>query len=215
MKRIISFLLLAFFGIVFSNCKSDEKKSSALKSLEEMMKNETGKHVELPDDYALENSSAKVDYTLDGKPFFDSKENFTSGVVVKAIDGYLEIYLQLHSEGGKTMMIASQKIPQDFKLPLTIPFIHIDNPNLEDMIATMSATDLNDPQFGLGFSLPYEGELTITKMQKRLVAFEVNAKGGDYMMAQSPQNWKPIKAKIELINPIIQTMGIEKSKIFK
>lgn len=214
MKKISLTLVISVLATTIFSCKSDEEKSSALKSLEQMIKNETGEHVELPDNYSMENSSAKVDYTFDGKPFFESKE-FTSGVVVKAVNGFLELYLQLHSEDGKTMMIASQKIPQDFKLPLIIPFVHLDNPNEDDMVATMSATDLSDPQFGQGFNLPFEGELKITKMQNRLVAFEVNAKGGDYMMAQSPENWKPIKAKIELINPIIQSMGIEKSKIFK
>lgn len=214
MNSIYSIRLLIITTILVCSCKSDEKKSTSTKFLEKFIESQTGESYELTDDYALENSSAKVDYTIDGKPFFESKE-FTSGVVVKAVNGFLELYLQLHSEDGKTMMIASQKIPQDFKLPLTIPFVHLDNPSEDDMVATMSATDLSDPQFGLGFSLPYEGELTITKMQNRLVAFEVNAKGGDYMMAQSPENWKPIKAKIELINPIIQSMGIEKSKIFK
>lgn len=215
MKRIISFLLLAFFGIVFSNCKSDEKKSSALKSLEQMIKNETGEHVELPDNYSMENSSAKVNYTFDGKPFFDAKETFTSGVVVKSVNGFLEIYLQLSSEDGKTLMVSSQKIPQDFKLPLKIPFLSHSHNSDEDMIATMSAVDLSNPEFSYGFGVPYEGEIIIIKMQNRLVAFEVNAKGGDYRVAQNPDSWKPIKAKIELINPIIQTMGIEKSKIFK
>lgn len=215
MKKISLTLVISVLAATIFSCKSDEEKSSALKSLEQMIKNETGEHVELPDNYSMENSSAKVDYTIDGKPFFDAKETFTSGVVVKAVNGFLELYLQLHSEDGKTMMIASQKIPQDFKLPLIIPFVHLDHPSEDDMVATMSATDLSDPQFGQGFNLPFEGELKITKMQNRLVAFEVNAKGGDYMMAQSPENWKPIKAKIELINPIIQSMGIEKSKIFK
>lgn len=215
MRKNIFIVVIGVSMMLCYSCKSDEKKSSSIKVLEQMIQSQTGEDVELPDNYSIENSSAKIDFTFDGKPFFKSNENFSSNTVIKSSNGFIEIHFQIYGEEGKALIVNIQKVPINFKLPLKVPFTN--NPLTEDDFtqATMSAMDLASPEASMGFGIPYEGHIIIRKMENRLVSFEVDAKGGDFMSAETPNAWKPIQLKAELINPMIQTMGIEKSKIFK
>lgn len=211
-------IIIVVFGVLllaFHSCKSDEKKTSSTKVLEQMIQSQTGETVELPDNYSLENSSAKIDYTHNGKTFFKTNETFSSNTIVKSSNGFLEIHFQIYGEEGKAVIVNIQKIPLDFKLPFKVSFTN--NPLTEDEFtqATMTAMDMASPDAAIGFGIPYEGHIIINKMENRLVSFEVDAKGGNFISAETPSAWKPIKLKAELKNPMIQTIGIEKSKIFK
>lgn len=215
MKKLSNTFTIILILIAIISCQSENKKSSTTKAFEQLMKSQSGESVELPDDYALENSQAKVNYTADGVSFFDKNENLTCNAIVKQNSNFLEIHFQIYGEEGKAVQINIQKIPLDFKLPLKIPFAHLHLTEEDKMQAVLTGMDLASPEASLGFGIPYEGHITIKKMNQKNITFEAVGKGGDYMTSEKPESWKDIKLNAELINPMITTIGIEKSKIFK
>ncbi len=212
LKNILS-LLLILTAII--SCQSENKKSSTTKAFEQLMKSQSGESVELPDDYTLENSQAKVNYTADGVSFFDKNESLTCNVIAKQNNNFLEIHFQIFGEEGKAVQINIQKVPLDFKVPLKIPFAHLHLTEDDKMQAILTGMNLASSEGSLGFGIPFEGHLTIKKMNQKNIMFEAIGKGGDYMAAENPESWKVIKLNAELINPMITVLGIEKSKIFK
>lgn len=215
MIKIKNVYLIGLLVIIISSCQSDSKKSTTTKAFEQLIKSQNGESVELPDDYALENSQAKVSYTSDGVSFFNKNESLTCNVIVKQNNHFLEIHFQIFGEESKAVQINIQKVPLDFKLPLKIPFANLHLTEEDKMQAILTGMDLATPEASLGFGIPFEGHLTIKKMNQKNITFEAIGKGGDYMTAENPESWKDIKLNAELINPMITTLGIEKSKIFK
>lgn len=215
MIKIKNVYLIGLLVIIISSCQSENKKTTTTKTFEQLIKSQSGESVELPDDYALENSQAKVSYTSDGVSFFNKNESLTCNVIVKQNNHFLEIHFQIFGEESKAVQINIQKVPLDFKLPLKIPFANLHLTEENKMQAVLTGMDLASTEASLGFGIPFDGHITIQKMNQKNITFEAIGKGGDYMAAENPESWKEIKLNAELINPMITTMGIEKSKIFK
>lgn len=215
MIKIINTFFIGLLVLTISSCQSESKKTTTIKTFEQLIKSQSGESVELPDDYALENSQAKVSYTSDGVSFFNKNEILTCNVIVKQNNNFLEIHFQIFGEESKAVQINIQKVPLDFKLPLKIPFANLHLTDEDTMQAIVTGMDLASPEASLGFGIPFEGHLTIKKMNQKNITFEAIGKGGDYMTSENPESWKNIKLNAELINPMITTLGIEKSKIFK
>ncbi|MEZ4876019.1 MAG: hypothetical protein R2805_00470 [Flavobacterium sp.] len=86
-----------------------------------------------------------------------------------------------------------------------------DGKNASAVIMFMNVTDNGM----MTSELPYEGEISITKLSKDSIEFEINGKGGDASDAESPSNWKAISGSGKMISPIIMSYGIDKNNVLK
>jgi hypothetical protein len=122
--------------------------------------------------------------------------------------------LQLTGENGKSFVATLSHVPEKFSLPLKGKFAvsnAYDGTNPAGAIMFMDVTENGM----MTSEVPYEGEISITKLSKDSVEFELEGKGGDPSDADSPSNWKAISGNGKITSPIIMSYGIDKNNVLK
>lgn len=212
MKKLLFTLTIL---LLFSCNKAKESAQDAITgTIEETIENKTGTQVELPDADEMDNNAAYITYKSESKNYLDGKEKMQASVIFQKDNDGLSIALQGVGEGGKSFLATLSHVPENFKLPLKGKFAvnnRYDGKNASAVIMFMNVTDNGM----MTSELPYEGEISITKLSKDSIEFEIDGKGGDASDAESPSNWKAISGSGKMISPIIMSYGIDKNNVLK
>jgi hypothetical protein len=183
-------------------------------AMEEAIESKTGTQVELPNASDMENNGGYINYKSETKTYLTNDEKMQASLIFQKDNDGLSIALQLTGEAGKSFLATISHIPNDFSLPLKGKFA-VSN-KYDGINPSASVIFMNATENGMMTSeVPYEGEITITKLTKDEVLFEIAGKGGDASDAESPSNWKAISGNGKLTNPIIMSYGIDKNKVLK
>lgn len=208
---ILTLIILSFLSC---NKAKESMQDAVTDGMEKAIENKTGTQVELPDASDMENNGGFINYKVANKVFLKADEKMQATAIFNKDQEGLSIALQLTGEAGKSFMVTISHIPDDFSLPLKGKFA-VSN-KYDGINPSASVLFMNATENGMMTSeLPYEGEITISKLTKDEVLFEIAAKGGDAIDAESPSNWKPIFGNGKLTNPIILSQGIDKNKVLK
>lgn len=212
MKNILFTLTII---VLFSCNNAKENAHDAMNSaLEEAIENKTGTEVDLPDADEMENNAAYISYKSESNNYLDGKEKMQASVIFQKDNDGLSIALQGVGDGGKSFMATMSHVPENFTLPLKGKFAvsnKYDGKNPSAVIMFMNVTDNGM----MASELPFEGELTISKLSKDVIEFQINGKGGDSSNAESPSNWKTISGNGKIISPIVMSYGIDKNNVLK
>ncbi len=212
MKKII--LTFAVLSIFSCNKAKESMQDAVTGAMEEAIESKTGTKVDLPDASDMENNGGYINYKSETKTYLTDDEKMQATVIIQKENEELSIALQLTGEAGKSFIATISHIPNDFSLPLKGKFAvsnAYDGTNPSATVLFMNATENGM----MTSELPYEGEITITKLSKDEVKFEIAGKGGNASDAESPSNWKSISGKGKLTNPIIMSYGIDKNNVLK
>lgn len=214
MKKIIVTLL---FIALFACDKVKEKKQDAITGfLEKAIEKETGQQVDLPDAENMQKNNASVTYKSEKKEYLSGEEKLNATVYFKKKKGEkgLSIALQITSEAGKSLVVSMSHVPENFSLPLKGKYAQNNSYDGTNPVATTLLMEMNENGM-MTSKIPYEGTLTITKLTKELIEFEIDAKGSDMTDADSPSNWKAITGNGKITFPIVMSIGIDKNNVFK
>ena len=212
MKKILFILTLM---TLFSCNKAKESMQDAVTgAMEKAIESNTGTKVELPDAEDLENNAGFVNYKSNNKVYLKDDERMQATVIFQKENEELTIALQLTGENGKSFIATINHVSEDFSLPLKGKFAvsnAYDGVNPSATVLYMNATE-----GGMMTSeLPFEGEISISKLTKEEVLFEIKGKGGDASNTDSPSNWNAISGNGKLTSPIIMSYGIDKNNILE
>lgn len=212
MKKIL--FTIASISILSCNNARENAQDAMNTTLEKVIENKTGTQVDLPDADEMENNAAYVTYKSESKNYLDGKEKMQASVIFQKNNEGLSIVLQAVGEGGTSFMATMSHVSDNFSLPLKGKFA-VSN-RYDGVIPSAVIMFMNVTENGMMTSeLPYEGELTISKLSKSGIEFQINGKGGDPSDAESPSNWKVISGKGKIISPIILSYGIDKNNVLK
>lgn len=210
-KTLFTFAILSLFSC---NKAKESMQDAVTGTIEKAIESKTGTQVELPDATDMENNGGYINFKSETKTYLTDDEKMQASVIFQKDNDGLSIALQLTGEAGKSFMATISHIPDDFSLPLKGRFA-VSN-GYDGINPSASVIFLNATENGMLTSeVPYEGEITITKLSKDEVKFEIAGKGGDASDAESPSNWKPISGNGKLTHPIIMSYGIDKNKVLK
>lgn len=210
-KTIITFTILSLFSC---NKATESVQDTVTGAMEKAIENQSGTQVDLPDADDMENNGGYINYKSETKTYLSDDEKMQATVIIQKENKDLTIALQLAGEAGKSFLVTVSHIPNNFSLPLKGKFAvsnKHDGVNPSATILFMNATENGM----LTSEIPYEGEISITKLNENEVKFEMYGKGGDASDADSPSNWKSISGNGKLLNPIIMSYGIDKSNVLK
>ena len=212
MKKLI--LTLTLLSIFSCNKAKESAQDVMTNAMENAVENQTGTQVDLPDAADLDQNAGYISYKSESKVYLTGKEHMQASAIFQKDKDGLSIGFTLSGEGGNSMIAIINHIPEDFSLPLTGKFAVSNNYDGKNPVATLMY--MNVTENGMMTSeVPYEGELTITKLTKDEMTFTINGKGGDPTDAESPSNWKTITGKGKLEYPILQSFGIDKNNVLK
>lgn len=212
MKKII--FTLTILSLFSCNKAKESMQDAVTGAMEEAIENQTGTQVELPDASDMENNGGYINYKSETKTYLTKDEKMQASLIFQKDNDGLSIALQLTGEAGKSFLATISHVPEDFSLPLKGKFA-VSN-KYDGINPSASVLFMNATENGMMTSeVPYEGEITITKLSKDEVEFEIAGKGGDASDAESPSNWKSILGNGKLTNPIIMSYGIDKNKVLK
>jgi hypothetical protein len=210
-KTLFTITIIALFSC---NKAKESTQDAITGAMEKAIENKTGTQVELPDADEMDNNAAYITYNSENKNYLDGKEKMQASVIFQKDNEGLSIALQGVGEGGKSFVTTLSHVPENFKLPLKGKFTvsnRYDGKNPSAVIMFMNVTDNGM----MTSELPYEGEISITKLSKDSIEFEIDGKGGDASDAESPSNWKVISGSGKITNPIILSYGIDKNNVLK
>ena len=212
MKKIVFTLIIISF---FSCNKAKESMQDAVTgAVEKTIENQTGTQVELPDAEDMDNNAGFVNYKSEKKIYLKGDEKMQATVIFQKDNDYLAIALQLTGEKGKSFIATINHISESFSLPLKGKFAVSNRYDGINPSATIMFMDVSENGM-MTSELPYEGEITITKLTKDAVEFKIEGKGGDSSDVDSPSNWKTISGNGKITNPIILSYGIDKNNVLK
>ena len=210
-----SLIILISTLLLFSCNNAKESAQDTINgAMEKVIENRTGTKVDLPDADDIENNAAYITYKSEVKNYLDGKEKMQASVIFQKDGEGLSIVLQGVAEGGKSFMATMSHIPDSFSLPLKGKFAvsnRYDGVNPSAVIMFMNVTENGM----MTSEVPYEGELTISKLSKSGIEFQINGKGGDPSDAESPTNWKTMSGSGKISSPIIMSYGIDKNNVLK
>lgn len=212
MKNIL--FTIAIISLFSCNKAKESAQDTITGAMEKVIESKTGTQVDLPDAEDMDNNAAYISYKSESKNYLDGKEKMQASVIFQKDNDGLSIVLQGVGEGGKSFMATMSHVPENFSLPLKGKFAvsnRYDGINPSAVIMFMNVTD-NDIMTS---EVPYEGEITISKLSKDGIEFQINGKGGNPSDAESPSNWKIISGKGKIISPIIMSYGIDKNNVLK
>jgi hypothetical protein len=210
-KTIFTLTILSLFSC---NKAKESMQDAVTGAMEEAIESKTGTQVELPNASDMENNGGYINYKSETKTYLTNDEKMQASLIFQKDNDGLSIALQLTGEAGKSFLATISHIPNDFSLPLKGKFA-VSN-KYDGINPSASVIFMNATENGMMTSeVPYEGEITITKLTKDEVLFEIAGKGGDASDAESPSNWKAISGNGKLTNPIIMSYGIDKNKVLK
>ncbi len=212
MKKIL--FTLTVLSILSCNKAKEGMQDMVTGAMEEAIEAQTGVSIEMPDASDTDKNAGFMSYRSESKVHVDAKQKMTAGAVFQKDNDGLTISFQLAGEDGMSIMAAISHIPEDFTLPLIGKFAVSNRYDGVNPVATVMYMNVTENGM-ISSEIPYEGEMTITKLTKNEITFEINGKGGDITDAESPSNWKPITGKANLQYPIIQSFGIDKNNVLK
>ena len=212
MKKLLFILTLIS---IFSCNKAKESAQDAMtNAMEKAIESKTGTQVDLPDAADIDKNNGHVTYKSQSKVYLKGTEKMQASAIFQKDQDGLSIGFTLSGESGSSMIAIVNHIPEDFSLPLIGKFAVSNRYDGKTPLATIMYMNVTENGM-MASEIPYEGELTITKLSKTEMAFEINGKGGDPTDAESPSNWKTITGKGILEYPIIQSYGIDKNNVLK
>lgn len=212
MKKIL--FTLVIIAIFSCNKVKESMQDAVTGTMEKAIENQTGTQVDLPDAEDMENNGGFVNYKSENKVYLKDNEKMQASVIFQKENEELSIAFQLTGENGKSFVATLSHVPENFSLPLKGKFAVSNAYDGENPSA--SIIYMNVSESGMMTSeLPFEGEITITKLTKDEVLFEIQGKGGDASDTDSPSNWKAISGNGKLTSPIIMSYGIDKNNILK
>lgn len=212
MKNIL--FTLAIISLFSCNKTKESAQDVITGAMEKVIENKTGTQVDLPDTEDMDNNGGFINYKSESKTYLNGNERMQTTVIFQKDNDELSIALQLTEESGKSFIATLSHIPENFSLPLNGKFAvsnKYDGKNPSAMIMFMDVTENGM----MTSEVPYEGEITITKLTKEVVEFKIDGKGGDASDVDSPSNWKAISGKGKITHPIILSYGIDKNNVLK
>ncbi len=183
-------------------------------AMEKAIENKTGTQVDLPDAEDMHNNGGYVNYKSDSKVYLTGKDKMQASLIFQKDHDGLSIALQLTGDGGKSFITTINHVPENFSLPLKGKFAVSNAYDGENPSAMIMFMDVSENGM-MPSEIPYEGGISITKLSKDVVEFDIEGKGGDASDADSPSNWKAISGKGKITNPIIMSYGIDKNNVLK
>lgn len=210
-KTLIALTILSFFAC---NKAKESMQDAVTGTMEKVIENKTGTQVDLPDADDIANNGGYINYKSETKTYLTDDKKMQATMIIQKENEDLTIALQLVGEAGESFVVTISHIPNDFSLPLKGKFAV--NNQYDGINPSATVLFMNVTENGMMASeLPYEGEITLTKLTKDEVKFELAGKGGNASDAESPSNWKAISGSGKLVNPIIMSYGIDKNKVLK
>jgi hypothetical protein len=213
MKKLTFLLLL---GLLACDKAKESAQDTLTNALEKAVESQTGTQIDLPDAAEMADNAGLVSYETVDKVYLKDDKMTQATLIInkeKKADKLL-ISLQLVGETGKSFTLSLGNVPENFSLPLKGKFAVSNAYDGVNPTASVMFLDINEGGMQ-ATAMPYEGELTITKLSKTSVEFELEGKGGDATDVESPSNWKAISGKGKLVNPIIMSYGIDKNDVLK
>jgi len=212
MKRLL--FTLTILSILSCSKAKESMQDAVTGTMEKAIENQTGTQVDLPDAADLDKNNGSITYKSESKVYLKGTERMQASAIFQKDHDGLSIGFTLSGEGGSSMIAIVNHIPEDFSLPLKGKFAVSNRYDGKTPVATIMYMNVTENGM-MASEIPYEGELTITKLSKTEMAFEINGKGGDPTDAESPSNWKTITGTGKLEYPIIQSYGIDKNNVLK
>jgi hypothetical protein len=212
MKKLIVAILI--FSLFSCNKVKEGMQDATTNAMGKALESKTGTQIDGLNTSNLENNAGFVTYKTNGTIYLSGDEKMQATVIINKDNDGLSIAFQLAGENGKSFMATVSKVPENFTLPLTSIFSVSNSHNGSDPTATILFMNLTENGVE-PTSVPFEGQLIITKLSKNDIEFEINAKGSFAADAESPSNWKPILGNGKISNPIVLSYGIDKNKILK
>ena len=183
-------------------------------TMEKAIESATGTQVDLPNGEDMDNNAGYVHYKTEDHVYLTGNEKMQATVIFQKDNEGLSIALQLSGANGKSFIATLNHVPENFSLPLKGKFSvnnSYDGTNPSAMILFMDLSENGMMTSGI----PYEGEISITKLSKNRVEFVMQGKGGDTSNADSASLWKPISGNGKITNPILMSYGIDKNNVLK
>ena len=212
MKKLI--LSLSVIAILSCNKAKESAQDAITDAMEQTIENETGTEIDLPDSDEMDNNAGFVNYKSENRVYLNDSEKLFASVIFQKDNDGLALAFQLTGDNGTSFSTAISHVPEDFSLPLKAKFStdnSFDGTNPSAMIMFLNASE-----DGMTTSeIPFEGEVTVTKLSKDLIEFEIEGKGSNITDAESPSNWKAISGNVKIITPIILSSGIDKNAVLK
>lgn len=212
MKKLL--FTLTILSILSCSKAKESMQDAVTGAMEKAIESKTGTQVDLPDAADIDKNNGHVTYKSQSKVYLKGTEKMQASAIFQKDQDGLSIGFTLSGESGSSMIAIVNHIPEDFSLPITGKFVVGNSYDGKTPIATIMYMNVTENGM-MASEIPYEGELTITKLSKTEMAFEINGKGGDPTDAESPSNWKTITGKGILEYPIIQSYGIDKNNVLK
>ena len=212
MKRLL--FTLTILSILSCSKAKESMQDAVTGAMEKAIENQTGTQVDLPDAADLDKNNGSISYKSESKVYLKGTERMQASAIFQKDQDGLSIGFTLSGESGSSMIAIVNHIPEDFSLPLKGKFAVSNRYDGKTPVATIMYMNVTENGM-MASEIPYEGELTITKLSKTEMAFEINGKGGDPTDAESPSNWKKITGTGKLEYPIIQSYGIDKNNVLK
>lgn len=204
-------VLLCFLAC---NSAKENAHDALTNQMEKAIEAKTGNKVDLGTADSYENNSGSVSFVSNGQTYIKSDEKFQAIAIFQKDKDGLAMSFQLTGTEGKSLLVIIKHIPEDFKLPLTGKFAVSNSFDGVNPVAAMVLMQTSESGV-LNSPMPFEGTLTVSKLNEAEITFEVDAKGGNTTNAESPSAWKSIIVSGQLKVPIIQTSGIDKISVLK
>ncbi len=211
----INYVLLVYM-LSLTACQSakDQAQESINSALEEVVESQTGQEVDLAKVGSFQDQKVEASFRFDSKEMILSNETFTGTIMAQKSSGELNLSFQLVDEKGTSLMGVFSNFDTDFTLPLQARFA-VSNAKTEGVPAA-SLVFMKISEVGMEASpMPYEGTMTILKLNENIAQFEIDAKGGLPQDTEKPETWKSIKGKVTITSPVIQCLGLNREEIIK
>jgi hypothetical protein len=212
MKKTL--LILTIITLLSCNKAKESAQDAITGAMEKAIESKTGTQVDLPDANDMENNAGFVNYKSHNKVYLQEKERMQASVIFQKDNDGLSIALQLTGENGKSFVATLSHVPEKFSLPLKGKFAVSNAYDGTNPVGAIMFMDVNENGM-MTSEVPYEGEISITKLSKDRVEFELEGKGSDPSDADSPSNWKAISGNGKITSPIIMSYGIDKNNVLK
>ena len=207
-------LTLATLSLFSCNQAKESMQDTVNGAIEKAIENKTGTQVDLPDADEMENNAAYISYKSESKNYLDGKEIMQASVIFQKDNEGFSISLQLIGEAGKSFIATLSHIPENFSLPLKGKFAVSNKYDGTNPVGAIMFMDVTENGM-MTSEVPYEGEISISKLSKDMVEFKIEGKGGNPSDADSPSNWKAISGNGKITSPIIMSYGIDKNNVLK
>ncbi len=206
-------LLIALSTFIACNGAQNTAQDAITRTLEKTIIERSGTKVDLGavDQYA--NTSAIVSFSTADKVYLKANEKLKGTALFQKENDIVSISFQISDENGKALIATINHIPKTFTLPIIGKFMLSNSYDGINPVATFMYMQANETM--ITSPTPFEGTLTILKLNEKEVVFEMEAKGGEPIDAENPSAWKGMSAKGVITSPIIQTFGIDKKDILR